>query len=82
MVTLLNMEKVDILKHTLVPKHTILADDEKETLLNDLNISKFQLPSIYLKDAIVSLLNAKVGDVIKIEREGVLGCTTSFRRVI
>ena len=76
------MEKVDILKHTLVPKHTTLSSDEKESLLNDLNISEFQLPSIHLKDTVVALLNAKVSDVIKIEREGVLGNTTSFRRVI
>ncbi len=76
------METVDILKHSLVPKHTVLSNDEKETLLSDLNISEFQLPSIHLKDAVVLLLGAKVDDVIKIERDGVLGDTISFRRVI
>jgi len=76
------MEKVNILKHVLVPKHSILTATEKDKLLDDLNVSDFQLPSIHIKDVIASLLNAKIGDVIKVEREGVLGDTTSFRRVI
>lgn len=76
------MVKLDILKHVLVPKHTILTSQEKENLLADLNVSEFQLPSILHKDPVIEILKAKQGDIIKIEREGVLGKETAFRRVI
>jgi len=76
------MANIDILKHKLVPKHSILTTAEKEKLLTDLNVSEFQLPSILLKDPVIQVLDAKLGNIIKIERDGVLGSSIAFRRVV
>ncbi len=54
--------------HILQPKHIKLNEEETEKFLNDLNISKAQLPKILLNDPALPD-GSKVGDVIKIERE-------------
>ncbi len=54
--------------HILQPKHIKLDEKETEKLLNDLNISKAQLPKILSSDPALPE-NCKVGDVIKIERK-------------
>lgn len=74
-------KKVDIVKHILVPKHIILSEKEKSALLENLNISAFQLPIIKIKDPIAKAINAKAEDIIKIERKGPSGKYIYFRRV-
>ena len=53
--------------HTLQPKHIKLSDKDAEELLNKLNISKSQLPKIFLSDPGLPE-GCEIGDVIKIER--------------
>ncbi len=63
--------------HILQPKHTKISEKEVEELLKKLNISKAQLPRIFVSDPGLPE-NCQVGDVIKIERtEG-----TYFRVII
>ena len=63
--------------HILQSKHTKLSEKEVEELLKKLNISKAQLPRIFVSDPALPE-NCQVGDVIKIERaEG-----TYFRVII
>ena len=63
--------------HILQPKHTKISEKEVEELLKKLNISKAQLPRIFVSDPALPE-NCQVGDVIKIERtEG-----TYFRVII
>jgi len=65
-----------------VPKHSILSKSEKESLLKLHNISESQLPSINIKDPIAKILNAEVGNILKIEREGPSNEYLYFRRVV
>jgi len=60
--------EINVLKHTLVPKHTILNDNEKKELLEKLQIVPAQLPKILKKDPVVKALEATEGDIIKITR--------------
>ena len=54
--------------HILQPKHTKLNEKEIEELLTKLNISKAQLPKIFLNDPTLPEV-CVVGDIIKIERK-------------
>ena len=54
--------------HILQPKHSKLAEKESEKLLQDLNISKSQIPKILLSDPGLPE-GCVVGDIIKIERK-------------
>ena len=54
--------------HILQPKHIKLNEKEVEELLNHLNISKAQLPKIFLNDSALPE-ECEIGDIIKIERK-------------
>ncbi|HLD38525.1 MAG TPA: DNA-directed RNA polymerase subunit RpoH/Rpb5 C-terminal domain-containing protein [Candidatus Nanoarchaeia archaeon] len=54
--------------HILQPKHTKMSDKEANELLVKFNISKAQLPKMFLTDAALPP-NCQIGDVVKIERE-------------
>ena len=53
--------------HILQNKHSKLSEKESEELLERLNISRSQLPKIFLTDPALPE-NCNVGDIIKIER--------------
>lgn len=54
--------------HILQPKHTKLNEKQAEELLNELNISKSQLPKILLSDPALPE-GCIEGDIVKIERK-------------
>ena len=54
--------------HILQNKHSKLSETESEELLERLNISRSQLPKIFLTDPALPE-NCNVGDIIKIERK-------------
>ena len=54
--------------HILQSKHSKLNEKEVETLLEELNISKAQLPKILSSDFCLPE-NCEIGDIIKIERK-------------
>jgi len=72
---------IDIKSHKLVPSHKRLTDAEKIKLLKGLNISPLQLPSIKMKDPMIKLIGAKLGDIIKITRKESTGTYDYYRRV-
>ena len=76
------MKELEITKHELVPKHTLLNDNEKEALLKSYGIVLRQLPRMLASDAMAKLLNAKVGDVIKIIRKSETAGETEYYRVV
>lgn len=76
------VKKVNITQHILVPKFSKLSEDEKTQLLDFYNISLLQLPSILEKDSMAKTIDAKSGDVIKIERVSRLGKAPYHRRVV
>ena len=65
----------------LQPKHTKLNEKEALELLDKLNISKSQLPKIFLNDPALPQ-GCAVGDVIKIERKEENGVILYFRVVV
>ena len=67
--------------HFLQPKHTKLSEKEAEELLKTLNVSKSQLPKIFLSDPALSQ-GCEIGDIIKIERKKEDGVNIYFRVVV
>ncbi len=59
---------VNIIEHHLVPKHRLLTEDEKNIFLKEYNIKQKNLPRIFVSDAIARYYNAKVGDIMEIQR--------------
>ena len=75
-------KKFSIDKHELIPKHSKLSDKHKEKLLEQYNISVYDLPRILKTDPAISSLNAKPGEVIKIIRESMTAGEAIFYRVV
>lgn len=74
--------KVDILKHDLVPEHTILTPEEADAILEELDVRIDQIPKILPTDPVVKAIDAKLGDVLKITRKSMTaGVFTSYRVV-
>lgn len=81
------MAELDIRSHILVPEHILLADDERESVLEKYQISIDNLPKIRIKDpAIRNLGTAESpivpGDIIKIVRRSPTAGTAIAYRVV
>jgi DNA-directed RNA polymerase I, II, and III subunit RPABC1 len=59
---------VNITEHELVPKHIILSDEEKQTLLKKYRLKESQLPKILTTDPVARFLGLVKGQVVKIIR--------------
>lgn len=71
------------MKHTLIPKHEIMEEEEVEKLLERYQITKDKLPRILQTDPAIEEMEPKLGDVIKITRyEHEIGKTPYYRLVI
>ena len=75
-------EEFNITKHSLVPEHIRLGEEEKKELLESLNIELNQLPMILLSDAAIQELKPEVGDIIKIIRNSPTNIKQEFYRVV
>ena len=77
------MVRIDVSCHYLVPRHSILPKDEVDEILKKYNIRLNQLPKIHRKDPAANIIGAKLGDIIKIERESeTAGISVAYRLVI
>jgi DNA-directed RNA polymerase subunit H len=76
------LKKLEVDKHQLVPKHILLAEREKEELLQKYGITLRQLPRISLEDAAIKEMNPKIGDVVKIVRKSVTAGESEYYRVV
>jgi DNA-directed RNA polymerase subunit H (RpoH/RPB5) len=71
----------NILKHVLVPAHTILQPDERAALLAEYRIKPQQLPEISRFDPVATLLGMRPGDVCRIERKSKTSMHSKYYRV-
>lgn len=76
------MKNFDITKHSFVPKHSKISEEEKTKILDKFNISIQQLPKIFESDPAIKSLSPKIGDVIKITRKSPTNKETIFYRVV
>lgn len=71
-INIISMKRLqfNLLEHKLVPKHTILSNDEKEELYSTYNITdgKTQMPSISRFDPVAIAIGMRPGDVCRIVR--------------
>ena len=75
-------EGFDIKKHSLVPEHIKLNEEEKEEVLKKLNIKQNKLPMILSSDPAIEHLESENGDVIKIVRNSPSAKSAIFYRVV
>lgn len=83
-VSLLNIKRLqfNILKHNLVPKHTLLTLDEKEQFMKKFNImDKSQIPDISFFSPVSIVLGIRPNDVVKIERYSRTAIQADFYRI-
>lgn len=71
-----------VTEHETVPEHRILSQDEKEDLLEELQVDEKQLPKIYDKDPVVKEVDASIGDVVKIIRESPTAGKAVYYRLV
>lgn len=71
-----------MIKHNLVPKHSLLNQEDSKKVLQKYNISVMQLPKISKKDPTIKELEVKPGDIIKIERKSPTDSKTVYYRVV
>ncbi|KAF7683440.1 DNA-directed RNA polymerases II and IV subunit 5A [Astathelohania contejeani] len=72
----------NITTHELVPKHTILGNEEKENMMRSMRVKEYQLPKILKSDPVARYFGAKVGDVFKIERRSNSGVKSLYYRIV
>lgn len=71
-----------VLDHELVPEHVILNKEEVNELLSKYNISLNQLPKIKASDAVIQIIGAKPGDVVKIIRPSLTAGKSVYYRLV
>jgi DNA-directed RNA polymerase subunit H (RpoH/RPB5) len=72
------------LKHSLVPKHRIIPEEEREKVMKKYRISHFkQFPKLKVMDPVVIAIGGAIGDVIEIKRKSpILGEQKYYRLVV
>lgn len=76
------MKENEIINHEHVPQHTVLKKDEAQKILKEMDITPNQLPKILDTDPVIDLIGAKIGDIIKIDRESPTAGTTKYYRIV
>jgi len=59
---------VDVTQHELVPEHSVLAEDELDSVLAEYGIKRTDLPKIKQSDP-AAPSDAEIGDVVEIIRD-------------
>jgi DNA-directed RNA polymerase subunit H (RpoH/RPB5) len=72
----------NILKHTLVPPHTIMTSSDIEILKKDYNLKNLQqLPEMSRFDPVALIIGMRPGQVCKIERKSPTSMVSMYYRI-
>jgi len=75
--------ELNVLKHEMVPEHSIISEEDLNALFSRYQIGPEQLPKIYHDDPAVLAIGARISDVIKIVRKSMTaGRAESYRLVV
>jgi DNA-directed RNA polymerase subunit H (RpoH/RPB5) len=83
-ISLLNIKRLqfNILKHSMVPKHTILSKEDAKQFKKDFNIlNDDQIPDISYFSPVSLVLGIKPKDIVKIERKSPTSVSSNFYRI-
>lgn len=73
----------DISTHHLVPKHTLLTDDESKQFMEEYKLCKLDMGRIFVDDPMARYLYAKKDNIIKIIRTSIYtGYSINYRLVV
>ena len=75
-------KELNIEKHSFVPKHVKLNEQETKELMIKYNVSLKQFSKIYASDPAIKKLEAKPGDVIRVIRPSPTIGKSIFYRVV
>ena len=77
------MPRFNVMENYLVPRHSIMPEEEVDALLEKYGIVRAQLPKILMADPCAKALGAKPVDVVIIERESpTAGLSVYYRLVV
>lgn len=83
-VSIINIARLqfNILKHSLVPKHSVLSEDEKRIFMTKYNITNDKMiPTISYFSPVSKVLGIRPGDICKIERFSKTSINSDFYRI-
>ena len=83
-ISILNIERLqfNILNHTLVPKHTVLNEKQKEEFINKYNITNTKMiPTLSYFSPVSLVLGIRPGDICHIERFSKTSINSDFYRI-
>ena len=83
-ISLLNIKRLqfNILKHSMVPKHTILSKENAKQFKKDFNIlNDDQIPDISYFSPVSLVLGIRPKDIVKIERKSPTSVSSNFYRI-
>lgn len=71
---------INISKHSMVPKHIILNDDEINEVCDKYNITRKNMNHILIQDPMAKFLGLRLGQVVKVNScNPIVGNTVSYR---
>lgn len=76
------VEEAQTIRHSLVPEHIKLNDEQKKEVLDKYNISIKQLPMIKASDPALKDRGVKVHDLILVRRASPTAKVTEYFRVV
>ena len=82
-VTVINIERLqfNILNHSMVPKHRILSEEEKDLVIKKFNIVDDNIPEISRFDPVAQVIGIRPGEYCEITRGSKTSITSLFYRI-
>ena len=82
-VTVINIHRLqfNILNHSMVPKHKILREEEKDLVIKKFNIVDDNIPEISRFDPVAQVIGIRPGEYCEITRPSKTSITSQFYRI-